>query len=297
MKTVAILCSDIHLSDKAPACRSDEPDWFAAMRRPLDELSAVSKQHRCPVLCAGDIFDRHNASPALISFALQYLPDKFYAIPGQHDLPGHRVDKLLDSAYGVCVQAGQIRHLSKPTQIAGFTVFPFQWGDSPYLDLNLGWETLSGPKIAINHQFVWCSGASYPGAKESGRFNHFEDIGFDICHFGDNHIGFQSGCVVNSGGFMRRTINDLQRSPSIWLLQEDFSVNQYFLDTSEDIYTHEDAPDLFTSELDYLAKDESRAFVSDGRVDFRTRLIDAAEKKSEVLKICREALEEAEGNL
>ena len=34
-QVLAILCSDLHLQMKPPVARSAEPDWFAAMRRPL----------------------------------------------------------------------------------------------------------------------------------------------------------------------------------------------------------------------------------------------------------------------
>jgi hypothetical protein len=44
---LAILVSDIHLSDKPPIFRSSEPDWFEAMKRPLDQLqmSLISGTH------------------------------------------------------------------------------------------------------------------------------------------------------------------------------------------------------------------------------------------------------------
>ncbi len=314
----AILCSDIHLSDKPPACRSEEPDWFTAMSRPLNELSAIQEYLDCPVICAGDVFDKHNASPALISFALQHLPKQFHAIPGQHDLPGHRVDMYLDSAYGVCVQAGKIKHLEITTKhsrdggldeihhgMSGWKLYPFQWGEKvrglhgpPEKD---DWSGKPYKTLAINHQFVWKPQATYPGAPESGHCKQFQDLGYDICHFGDNHIGFHDGCVVNSGGFMRRTISDLQRDPTIWLLCSDGSVVPHYLDTSKDVYSETDAyvalKDEFASELhNMVAHQDRKAFYSDGSVDFKRTLLECAKSLEDetVVSIIRNVLAEAE---
>ena len=41
MTVVAILCSDIHLSHRPPACRTGERDWYEAMARTLDKLAAM----------------------------------------------------------------------------------------------------------------------------------------------------------------------------------------------------------------------------------------------------------------
>ena len=108
-KIVAIVCADIHLSSKAPVWRSNEPDWFAAMLKPLKQLVQLQAELECPVLIAGDIFDRWNASPELINFAMKYLPIvDTYAIPGQHDLPLHNYEDMEKSAYGVLKRAGTI---------------------------------------------------------------------------------------------------------------------------------------------------------------------------------------------
>ena len=99
---IAVVCSDVHLSDKPPVSRSGEPDWFAAMERTLNEVNALAESHDIPVIAAGDIFDRPRVSPALEVFAARNLRG-WYCIPGQHDLPNHRLDRLDQSSYGVLV--------------------------------------------------------------------------------------------------------------------------------------------------------------------------------------------------
>jgi hypothetical protein len=41
-KPIAIFCSDIHLSLMPPVYRMNEPDWVAAMQKPLDELNGLA---------------------------------------------------------------------------------------------------------------------------------------------------------------------------------------------------------------------------------------------------------------
>lgn len=116
---MAVLCGDLHLSEKAPVARWREKDeWYGAMARALDELSELSRSYASPIICAGDVFDRWKASPALIHFALTNLPVDMHCIPGQHDLPYHSLENMNESAYGVLVKAGKIEHLEGVRQVS-----------------------------------------------------------------------------------------------------------------------------------------------------------------------------------
>ena len=59
LEVLAIFLADIHLSLKAPLWRSAEPDWLGAQVRTLEEVRELHELHKCPVICAGDIFDRN----------------------------------------------------------------------------------------------------------------------------------------------------------------------------------------------------------------------------------------------
>ena len=106
---IAILCSDLHLSLTKPACRADK-DWMEVQAHYLKQLEDTAGN--LPIFCAGDIFDRWNAPPELINFALRNLPDDMLCVPGQHDLPNHRLDEKHRSGYGVLSNAGKIEDLS-----------------------------------------------------------------------------------------------------------------------------------------------------------------------------------------
>lgn len=243
-KAIAILCSDIHLSLKAPVARSGEPDWLEAQARPLRELKRLSEDNdQAPILCAGDIFDRWNSPPELINWAIENLPE-LYAIPGQHDLPLHSLDLLNKSAYMTLVKAGKIVDL-KPNTTMGMDclyVEGFPWGtplkavgESTGIDVSEG-----RIKAALVHRYLWSEGASYPGASEDAHIKNFlkEVEGWDVVVVGDNHKGFlsnRSPKVFNCGSLMRRKADEIDYKPQVGLLYEDGTLTPHYLNTSADI--------------------------------------------------------------
>jgi DNA repair exonuclease SbcCD nuclease subunit len=101
---IMYFCSDLHLSHKPPVARAVEPDWYAAMRRPIADLAKRSRKDRAFVVCAGDIFHHWNEPVELVNWAARELPD-MYSIPGQHDLPYHRYEDIEKSSYfNLCIQ-------------------------------------------------------------------------------------------------------------------------------------------------------------------------------------------------
>lgn len=235
---VAVLCSDIHLCHTPPVFRSEE-DWYAAMKRPLDQLrDLVSKHNNPPLVCAGDIFDHWRLPPELINFALINLP-KMYAIPGQHDLPYHRYDEVKKSCYWTLVETGLIIDVKPgiPLPVAAVVLHAFPWG--------FGVEPLTTKEkhdlalhIAVLHKYIWIKDYSYPDAPPESRVKNLRESfeGYDVVLVGDNHKGFQTGNVYNSGGFMVRKSDEREYKPSVGLLYSDGTLDRVFLDKSEDKY-------------------------------------------------------------
>ncbi len=240
---VAILCSDLHLSLKPPTWRSAEPDWFGAMARPLDEISGLQHEHKCPVLCAGDVFDRWNSPPELINFAMDYLPDNFWAIPGQHDLPYHSYDDIKKSAYWTLVRTNLIKymHPETPTAISdtnkNIVSMGYPWG---YEVKPLGPQQEGTLRIAVLHEYNWIPGKEYPSApttsKLSGKRKNFK--GWDIVCIGDNHKGFMrrigKTTFFNCGSMMRRKSDEKDYKPWVGLVTKQGEVIPHYLDTSKD---------------------------------------------------------------
>jgi hypothetical protein len=263
---VAVLCSDIHLTSRTPVARS-EKDWFEVQAHYLAQLrliqinatkeydQAVSSRTESvllPVLIAGDIFDRWNPSPELINFALEHLPDRIIAVPGQHDLPNHRIEDMNRSGYGVLVKAGKItcastvRRREKSARFVsrlGFRIYGFGWGEE--IEHN---PTDDGfLQVALIHKFVWTPDTGYYNAPDSSRLRKFKDQlrSYDVAVFGDNHKGFLAEMpgtrtvVFNCGGFIRRRSDEVGYSPRVGILYSNGNVVPESFDTRKDQWHHD----------------------------------------------------------
>ena len=245
----AIVCSDVHLSLKPPIARAEEPDWFAAMARPWKEIKQLAKKYSAPILVAGDVFDRWNAPPELINWAIETLP-KFYAIPGQHDLPNHRANAEDRSAYGTLVRVGTILPLTTDPIMEGnmmrgilleLTGFPYGTRVRSPDPEN---STAKVLKIALVHEFLWIKGSTYYGAPKQKRLhkkmNKFN--GFDIVVVGDNHKPFEiklkgGATVFNCGSLIRRKSDEIAHRPRVGLIRASGKIQSYELNTEKDVIT------------------------------------------------------------
>jgi len=251
MKVLAIFCSDIHLTETAPPARSAEPDWMEAQGRMLRQLDALKQEHNCPIVCAGDLFHRHNPSPYLINWAIDNLPEML-AVPGQHDLPHHRYEDIGRSAYWTLVKVGRLSDISQrqhQCQVGKHSVVfcGFAWDFEPSGDLEVG----EGMRVAVSHRFIWTKGKGYPGAPDS----HLEMptiklySSFDVAVFGDNHQGFGLRCyprIYNCGCLIRRKANERDYKPRVGLLMADGTVDTHYLDLTGDVWAEQpdDSPDM-----------------------------------------------------
>lgn len=296
---VAILCSDIHLSLRAPAARAGEPDWLAAQERVMKQLALLRAKYEAPILCAGDLFDKWNPPVELANWAVRNCPPMF-VLPGQHDLPYHSTDLIHRSAlWNLCTHRRKFRLLNGelgegPTHI---NVQGFPWGtelDPPSIEN----EKLN---VALVHHYVWIPGSSYPGAPKSSKVHNLfgDGMGWDVIVCGDNHKGFltktKSGTVIfNCGTLQRRKTDEVDYHPQVGLLKSDGSVEPHFLDTSEDIIAtsvsvREDKEEIqledFLTELQGLEGDS---------LDFQTAVhhtMDDREVSPDVRRILLEAME------
>jgi len=298
----AILVSDLHLQPRPTVARSAEPDWYAAMQRPLDEIRALGNRFGVPIIYAGDIFDRWNAPPEVINFALQNLAPG-YAVPGQHDLPNHRYEGIERSAYWTLVAAGVLtdipaggRRIAVASSGLETIAWGFPWGhqvEPP--DPDPGVDSPGSLRLAVVHAFIWTKSTGYMDADEGKKVAGYKSAlqGFDAAVFGDNHKGFivhpRGGpAICNCGGMMRRRIDEVGYRPGCGLLLGDGRVVRYYFDTSDDKFIDfsaaEEALELaldmggLVGELAALGAgdalnfvDALRRFLRDNKIDARVR--------------------------
>lgn len=272
-KPIAVLCSDLHLSLQAPACRA-EKDWLEVQAGYLNQVKALASG--LPVIAAGDIFDRWNAPPELIHFALEYLPDDMICVPGQHDLPNHRMEEMHRSGYGVLVKAGKIRDISGDERLVGlpgFCAYGFGWGQK--LAPRPEEHNVITVYLAVVHRYIWLGeGTHYPGAPETSQFAAFKEVlkSYDAVVIGDNHKGWITNYkgihVLNCGGFIRRKSDEIAYKPQVGLLMSDGSIEVKYLDTSKDRF-HENPKEREESAFDMAAFVEGLEQLGEHGLNFR----------------------------
>jgi DNA repair exonuclease SbcCD nuclease subunit len=239
-KTLAIVCSDIHLSHRPPLARSNEADWYEVMRDRLRLLRQHCGRARAPLIIAGDVFDKWNPPPKLINFAIQEFkafPYNVYAIPGQHDLPDHDLGRMHESAYGSLRYAEAIIHLAERTLIcadngtsrtSSLFATPFQWGQE--LEPCEADAVDGVVHCAIIHKYVWMKGHGYPGApvEASAKQTAKQLTGYHVAVFGDNHKSFMAADgkldILNCGALLKRKSDERDYRTSIGFITDQGTV-------------------------------------------------------------------------
>ena len=312
---IAIACADLHLSLTPPPARAGEPSWFDAMARPLQEVKDLADKYKCPVLCAGDIFDRWNSPAELINFAIDKLPHRMIATPGQHDLPLHAIEDIRKSSYWTLVGAGVIIDLypTDPYHSGGglnpdiFRVYRFPWGATIAPPrVSFSGVGFSGTNIALTHQYAWIPGHAYPDAPDAAKVTiaraKREWAGYTTVIFGDNHKGWyarldmvdQSQYIFNCGGLMRRKSDELNYKPQVGLIHQSGRVTPYLLDISKDVFepVEQDKPAQANPELAAFLDD--LVSLENAALDFREavrRTLDKQKPPAMVRQILLEAME------
>jgi len=246
-KADAILCSDLHIRDKAPVCRTD--DFIVTMERKYLWLSNLQQEHNCPILCAGDMFDHWRPSPWLTAWALRNLPDKIIAIPGQHDLPAHNLDNIDRSGIQVLWDAGKIllmrnSDIDNMVDVDRIMYTGFPWG-IPLEGSDRGFGEVRS--VALIHYGVYESKPHYPGAELSGgtAISVLKKMpGFDLIVSGDNHLSFTckvgNRLLVNPGSFTRSTAAQADHKPSVYLWYADSNtVERVYVPIEKDVISRE----------------------------------------------------------
>lgn len=242
-EVLAIFCADLHIDSVPPIARAAEPDWYDAVRRPLKELRGLQQRHGCPVVIAGDLFNRWNVPPEAINFALAELPDWTIAVPGNHELPYHRYEDVRKSAYWTLVEAGRVADLDPrmPAVVGEKKLvlhgFPYGVPVKPIGENRAGGWT----HVAVVHAYCWIAGADHPGADPGKRAKRYlpKLEGYDHAFFGDNHVPFHHKKIVNCGGFLRRRADEKTHRPRVWLLTG-AGVQEHLLDCRKDVFTDPD---------------------------------------------------------
>lgn len=242
---VAVVVSDLHLSEKAPTARKEQgADWEAAMEAVLYELRITCDKHRVPLIIAGDLFDVPKPSPALIRLAWLHLPKTVYVVAGNHDLPNHSMVELPNSGLGLMIHAERVTLLKPwaPVKLGDLKkrqvhVWGFSWGDS----FGMANALPEFRNVAVIHRYCWVEGHTHPGAKPEDHIDvQIDDLmnqEFCAAVWGDNHRnhwkpkerGEGTTSWYNSGVAIPRNCDFKDYTPTYALLMDDgtFKVQEF----------------------------------------------------------------------
>lgn len=247
MKPVGVLCSDLHLTSTRPGCRED--DWTAAQEAMLAKISSVATKNKVPVFVAGDIFHKAKEDPEAVSLALRHMrKNKWYGIPGQHDLPGHNLQRIGESSFWNLVEAGVLEYVEGIVELKDLYLIGHSFGMEP-INANELLEQRDKKIVGLAHQMVWES-EPFPDAPEKGNVKNVakQYNGYHALVFGDNHQGFTTSfrkgkgmvTIVNCGVAIRRTRAEIDYQPRCYVLFDDMSVKAVKLPTENDIITEQE---------------------------------------------------------
>ena len=242
----AIIISDLHLSDSTPSSRVD--NYIEAQKEKLLFIQELSnKYNKCPILCAGDVFDYWKASPWLCHFALKYLPQPLITIAGQHDLPLHSLESyeksalsLIESiAENIIVLKEDAISLQNNLHIIGRS---FGVGDSK----NLKPDEQGKRNILMIHDLIWQNNRPEWDKGHGTDIDILKRYGkeFDLIITGDNHkpyvTEYENSILVNPGSMLRKNIDQVEHLPRCYLYYADTnSVESIYLPIKKNVHSQD----------------------------------------------------------
>lgn len=210
--------ADWHLRDDQPECRKDIL-LDTLVQKVLDIQDIAAEEGVDGILLAGDVFHKWKSSPYLLWQILDELMPGIptYAIPGQHDLPSHRLSEYHKSALAVLEAAGVMHVVSDGIGTSDYVM------SAPYGEEPEDTET----SILMMHRFVYDGDKPFPGVpKEALAKNVLKKYkNHDIIITGDNHQSFvtrhKGRVLVNPGSLSRQTADQANHEPAVYIVDTD----------------------------------------------------------------------------
>ena len=218
-KASAILCADIHLRTTVPRCRKDE--FQISMMSKWELIIKKARELDVPIIIAGDLGDKSQWHSSLEEWFITVSKGvQIVLVPGQHDLPNHRIDLWKKSSIGVLHAAEAIEVLGVDDVCvfdSSFAVYSFPYGTtikSP--------DRTIAPNIAVAHMMVIEGKPLWPGQKAPmGKQLLKKHPEYDLILTGDNHNPFISTYaerwLINPGSMMRTTAIQADHEPRFYI--------------------------------------------------------------------------------
>lgn len=254
-KPTAIICSDIHLREDTPTCRTD--DYFKALGKKIVFIRRLQEKYNCCVLDGGDLFTRWKSAPGLLTWAINNLPKRMITVAGNHDLPQHSMDMYHRSSLATLEAAGTISVNPDSLEIdKKMVIFSCPWKSK----IPIPREHYDGRrKVLLLHAMTYHKEVPFPGAEKivtNARGFLDKAKGFDLVIIGHNHKQFivKDGdrTLISPGSLMRMSADQMDFQPQVYLwYAEDNSI--------EAIKVPIEAETVSRSHLNDESEEENRA--------------------------------------
>ena len=231
MKPDCILSADWHIRADTPASRTD--DFTAAMWKKVQFINDLANEHNIPILIAGDLGHRPQWPNWLLEKFMSIISDiEIIAIAGQHDLPGHNLEAIPQSGFGVLKRAGYINIYCNTSLVVNIKMFPFGIPIS---------KDPESDAIAMTHQMVIEDKPYWPGQVASSAKSLLKKFpNYKLILSGDNHqsfvVEYEGRLLVNPGSMMRSTADQIDHRPRVYLWEaKSNSVEAVYLPIEQDV--------------------------------------------------------------
>ena len=264
MNVDAILCADNHLRSDIPRNRID--DFTGAMKKKFEFILDLGTEHHCPILIAGDLGHRSTWPWPLYSWfvkAIKKDESDIICIPGQHDEPNHKLDKLDESPMGIADMT-DIMTVLKGDHVPGkkINIYGFPWEikiTKPVSNI--------GRNIAMTHQMVIEDNPEWKGQEGATAKVLLKNNDFDLILSGDNHKPFvttyRDKILVNPGSMMRSNIDQADHKPRVYLYDASTNnVKPVYLPIEDNVFKEvgdnpEDRKKRFEAFIENIKEDKS----------------------------------------
>lgn len=280
----AILTGDWHLRENTPICRTD--NFQEAQWRKVRWIAELQARYACPVLHAGDLFDHWKPSPYLLSKALLHLPEGFFTVYGNHDLPQHNISLAEKTGIMVLANAFRLGLLKQG-----------HWREEP-TSTSVSFPE-SNRKVLVWHVMTWKGKEPWPGITDRPAKELLKAYPeYALIVTGHNHKRFvetvDGRLLVNPGSLTRQTADQEDHIPAIYLwYAEDNIVEEVLLPIEQGVISRE--------HIDRIERRDSRiaAFISRLGGEWQTgvsfednleRFLSANKIHSSVEKVIRKAV-------
>jgi len=227
----AILAADFHLREDQPICRTDNHETAQWIK--VDFIKALQKKHGCPVFHSGDLFNHWKPSPYLLSKTIEHLPDQFWSILGNHDLPQHNLKLVYKCGVYTLLKAGKLNLLNST-----------HWGELP-IKGEYSWRVYKDRKILVWHVMTYQAKTPWPGCVDpmAGKLlRKYPE--YDLILTGHNHKSFveqyEGRLLVNPGSLTRLNADQINHKPRVYLwYAETNTVEPVYLPIKDNVISRE----------------------------------------------------------